>query len=247
LNNQVISSLINQSFSKFFKVFITFVKQLKHTQLTDLKLNVMKKLFLLLLVFAISQVNAQQINEEGNGYFEVYNTELTIKEANQKVIEWIAENYKSAKDVIQLSTEKKIILKGNFLVPMMANNLNVDYRVHKTLTFSFRDGRYKIDLVPTRISYNGTDVDVKQFSQFITDEIMSKEYFTEYSIEAAKDSFIKMGYSEKKAQKMVEKYLLPLTDINYEGYLSNRKEWNNSIKATFENINEFVNESEDDW
>ena len=67
----------------------------------------MKKLFLLLLVFAISQVNAQQINEEGNGYFEVYNTELTIKEANQKVIEWIAENYKSAKDVIQLSTEKK--------------------------------------------------------------------------------------------------------------------------------------------
>ncbi|MGC6525391.1 MAG: hypothetical protein ACON30_03845 [Flavobacteriaceae bacterium] len=207
----------------------------------------MKKLLLLLFVSAIFQVNAQKINDDGNGYFEVYKTELTIKETNQKVVEWIAENYKSAKDVIQLSTEKKIILKGNFLVPMMANDLSVNYRVHKTLTFSFRDGRYKIDLVPTRISYNGTDVDATQFSQFITDETMSKQYYTEYSVQVAKDNFIKMGYNDKKAQKMVEKYLLPLTDINYENYLNNKKEWNNSIKATFQNINEFVNKSEDDW
>jgi len=207
----------------------------------------MKKLLLLLFVTTLFSVNAQKINDDGKGYFEVYKTELTIKETNQKVVEWIAENYKSAKDVIQLNTEKKIILKGNFLVPMMANDLSVNYRVHKTLTFSFRDGRYKIDLVPTRISYNGTDVDATQFSQFITDETMSKEYYTEYSTQAAKDNFIKMGYSDKKAQKMVEKYLPKLADINYENYLNNKKEWNNSIKATFQNINEFINKSEDDW
>ena len=181
------------------------------------------------------------------GIFEVYKTELTIKEANQKVIEWIAENYKSTKDVVQLSTEKKIILKGNFLVPMKANDLSVNYRVHKTLTFSFRDGRYKIDLVPKRISYNGTDVDATQFSQFITNETMSKEYYTEYSIQAAKNSFIKMGYSDKKSQKMVNKYVLPLADINYKNYIDNRKEWEHSIKTTFKSIDDFVNNVNDDW
>ena len=213
----------------------------------DFKLDIMKKLLLLLFVPAIFQVNAQKINDDGNGYFEVYKTELTIKEANQKVIEWIAENYKSTKDVVQLSTEKKIILKGNFLVPMKANDLSVNYRVHKTLTFSFRDGRYKIDLVPKRISYNGTDVDATQFSQFITNETMSKEYYTEYSIQAAKNSFIKMGYSDKKSQKMVNKYVLPLADINYKNYIDNRKEWEHSIKTTFKSIDDFVNNVNDDW
>jgi len=207
----------------------------------------MRNLLLLLLVTSVFQLNAQKINDDGNGYFEVYKTELTIKEANQKVIEWIAENYKSTKDVVQLSTEKKIILKGNFLVPMKANDLSVNYRVHKTLTFSFRDGRYKIDLVPKRISYNGTDVDATQFSQFITDETMSKEYYTEYSIQAAKNSFIKMGYSDKKSQKMVNKYVLPLADINYKNYIDNRKEWEYSIKTTFKSIDDFVNSVNDDW
>ena len=207
----------------------------------------MRNLLLLLFVTSVFQLNAQKINDDGNGYFEVYKTELTIKEANQKVIEWIAENYKSTKDVVQLSTEKKIILKGNFLVPMKANDLSVNYRVHKTLTFSFRDGRYKIDLVPKRISYNGTDVDATQFSQFITDETMSKEYYTEYSIQAAKNSFIKMGYSDKKSQKMVNKYVLPLADINYKNYIDNRKEWEYSIKTTFKSIDDFVNSVNDDW
>tara|TARA_B110000902_G_C14002147_1_gene473063 strand:- start:81 stop:701 length:621 start_codon:yes stop_codon:yes gene_type:complete len=206
----------------------------------------MKKLLFILILLPII-INAQKINDDRTGYFKVYETELTVKEANQKIIEWIAENYKSAKDVIQLNTDKKIILKGNFLVPMMANDLSINYRVHKTLTFTFREGRYKIDLVPTRISYKGTDVDFYMFSQFITDENMSKENYSDFSIKAAKKSFTEMGYSEKKAQKMINKYLLPLTDINYKNYLDNRIDWDNSIKATFKSIGEFVNNVEDDW
>ena len=85
----------------------------------------MKKLLLLsvLLIFAYS--SAQKINKNGDGYFEVYQTDLTIKEANQKAVEWIAVNYKSAKNVIELDTESKIILKGNFLIDMKVKNLNV--------------------------------------------------------------------------------------------------------------------------
>jgi len=207
----------------------------------------LRNLLLLLFVTSLFQLNAQKINDDGNGYFEVYQTDLTIKEVNQKVVEWVSENYKSAKDVIELNTESKIILKGNFLIDMKVKNLNVNYRVSNTLTFSFRDGRYKIDLVPKRISYNGTDVDATQFSQFITNETMSKEYYTEYSIQAAKNSFIKMGYSDKKSQKMVNKYVMPLADINYKNYIDNRKEWEYSIKTTFKSINDFVNIVNDDW
>ena len=207
----------------------------------------MRNLLLLLFVTSLFQLNAQKINDDGNGYFEVYQTDLTIKEVNQKVVEWVSENYKSAKDVIELNTESKIILKGNFLIDMKVKNLNVNYRVSNTLTFSFRDGRYKIDLVPKRISYNGTDVDATQFSQFITNETMSKEYYTEYSIQAAKNSFIKMGYSDKKSQKMVNKYVMPLADINYKNYIDNRKEWEYSIKTTFKSIDDFVNIVNDDW
>lgn len=207
----------------------------------------MRNLLLLLFVTSLFQLNAQKINDDGNGYFEVYQTDLTIKEVNQKVVEWVSENYKSAKDVIELNTESKIILKGNFLIDMKVKNLNVNYRVSNTLTFSFRDGRYKIDLVPKRISYNGTDVDATQFSQFITNETMSKEYYTEYSIQAAKNSFIKMGYSDKKSQKMVNKYVMPLADINYKNYIDNRKEWEYSIKTTFKSIYDFVNIVNDDW
>jgi len=207
----------------------------------------LRNLLLLLFVTSLFQLNAQKINDDGNGYFEVYQTDLTIKEVNQKVVEWVSENYKSAKDVIELNTESKIILKGNFLIDMKVKNLNVNYRVSNTLTFSFRDGRYKIDLVPKRISYNGTDVDATQFSQFITNETMSKEYYTEYSIQAAKNSFIKMGYSDKKSQKMVNKYVMPLADINYKNYIDNRKEWEYSIKTTFKSIYDFVNIVNDDW
>ena len=207
----------------------------------------MRNLLLLLFVTSLFQLNAQKINDDGNGYFEVYQTDLTIKEVNQKVVEWVSENYKSAKDVIELNTESKIILKGNFLIDMKVKNLNVNYRVSNTLTFSFRDGRYKIDLVLKRISYNGTDVDATQFSQFITNETMSKEYYTEYSIQAAKNSFIKMGYSDKKSQKMVNKYVMPLADINYKNYIDNRKEWEYSIKTTFKSIDDFVNIVNDDW
>ena len=56
-----------------------------------------------------------------------------------------------------------------------------------------------------------------------------------------------MGYSDKKSQKMVNKYVLPLADINYKNYIDNRKEWEYSIKTTFKSIDNFINSANDDW
>tara|TARA_B110000879_G_scaffold169881_1_gene220049 strand:- start:590 stop:1213 length:624 start_codon:yes stop_codon:yes gene_type:complete len=207
----------------------------------------MKKLLLLsaLLIFAYS--SAQKINKNGDGYSEVYQTDLTIKEVNQKVVEWVSENYKSAKDVIELNIESKIILKGNFLIDMKAAGLIVQYRISNTLSFYFREGRWKIDFIPTKISYDGTDVDSYLFKQFITNEVMSKDTYLEYSIEVAKNLYIKMGYSDKKSLKMVNKYVLPNADISYKNYIDNKKEWEYSINSTFKSIDDFVKRAKDDW
>ena len=207
----------------------------------------MKKIFLLsaLLIFAYS--SAQKINKNGDGYSEVYQTDLTIKEVNQKVVEWVSENYKSAKDVIELNIENKIILKGNFLIDMKATGLIAQYRISNTLSFYFREGRWKIDFIPTKISYDGTDVDSYLFKQFITNEVMSKDAYLEYSIEAIKNLYIKMGYSDKKSLKMVNKYILPNADISYKNYIDNKKEWEYSINSTFKSIDDFVKRIKDDW
>jgi len=63
-------------------------------------------LFMSVMLFTLISYS-QMLNKEKNGYTKVINTELSKKQIYQKLNEWIATNYKSAKDVIQLNTEKK--------------------------------------------------------------------------------------------------------------------------------------------
>ena len=206
----------------------------------------MKKLLLLLFSLVLFQVNAQKINKDGNGYFEVYKTKLTIKETNAKVTQWIAENYDSAKNVTELNSESRIILKGNFPLTLAAP-IKAISDVHKTLTISFRDGRYKIELIPTKMTYNGTDLGDYFKNQFITENIYSEDEFLKLSIKTSFDSFIAQGYSKKKAQKMINKYVIPDAKINYSNYLINKKIWDNTIASIFYRIKNYVESSEDDW
>jgi hypothetical protein len=63
----------------------------------------MKKLILLLLFIPLVSFG-QKLNKDSNGYTEVIEVELSKKDIHQKINEWIAINYKSAQDVIQLNT-----------------------------------------------------------------------------------------------------------------------------------------------
>ena len=72
----------------------------------------MKKLLFTLVLLISFGSYSQEINKTNDGYTEVVEVELTKKEIHQKLNEWIVINYKSAKDVIQLNTEDKIIIKG---------------------------------------------------------------------------------------------------------------------------------------
>ena len=116
----------------------------------------MKKLLLLLLLPLIGY--GQDINKQSNGYTKVVDVEMTKNKIYTKAKEWIVVNYKSANDVIQLDTEDKIILKGNFsfVDPLNGDDLGVRH----TTTISIRNNKYKIDLIPTSIFIKSTMKDL---------------------------------------------------------------------------------------
>ncbi len=82
----------------------------------------MKKLLFTLAILISFEGYSQEINKTNDGYTEVVDVALTKKEIHQKINEWIAVNYKSAQDVIQLNTEDKVITKGNFIAFCLSNS-----------------------------------------------------------------------------------------------------------------------------
>ena len=79
-------------------------------------------------------------------YQEVVNLDSTISknEIYSKVKEWVAINYKQAKDVIQMDDKEagKIIVKGNFPITYYMN----EAWIYHTLTIEIKDGRYRYTL-----------------------------------------------------------------------------------------------------
>jgi len=111
----------------------------------------MKKLIVLLIFIPFFSFG-QDLNKELNGYTEIVAVELSKQEIHQKINEWIAVNFKSANDVVQLNTENKVIVKGNFTCNFSFMKAVATYRVHNSLIISIRDNEYKIDLVPSSVS-----------------------------------------------------------------------------------------------
>ena len=207
----------------------------------------MKKLLFMSVMLFTLIVYSQGLNKTKNGYTKVVEVELSKKEIHQKVNEWIAINYKSAKDVIQLNTEDKIIAKGNFSLPLNVSKYVFNYSINNSLTFSIREKKFKIDLIPNSMSYNGSEVGAESFKQFL-EPFESIDTFTEYQLKAAYKIYLGMGYSEKKSKKNVKKYSSTIKD-NYKDYLNNLPIWNEQIKLTFKSIEDYVNKksSDDDW
>jgi hypothetical protein len=207
----------------------------------------MKKIVLLIFIPLVSF--GQDINKESNGYTEVVEVKLTKKEIHQKINEWIAVNYKSAQDVIQLNTEDRVIAKGNFTVNFRYMEVTFTYRIHNSLTFSIRDNKYKIDLVPNRVSLdiNSTDVDSSFLTQYISSTLSTKDEFIEYQEKVARNLYSKMGYSEKKTQKWINKLSSTWEDM-YSNYLLDKPVWDDEIKSTFQSIKDYVSKSNpEDW
>jgi hypothetical protein len=123
------------------------------------------------------------------------------------------------------------------------------YRINNILSFSIRNNKYKIDLVPTGMSYEGKNLQsVDLFNRFITSKLLSKEEFLVLNNELARKSFASAGYSEKKIEKSMKTFSR-YNKNPYEDYLKNKPNWDNAIKSTFKSIRDYLNKSdiEEDW
>lgn len=207
----------------------------------------MKKLLILLLLPLFSL--GQELNKTNDGYTEVVDIELSKKEIYQKVNEWVALNYNSAQDVIQLNTEDKVIVKGNFSINFNVEKYVFKYRIHNTIAFSIRDSKYKIDLTPNRASSETVgNVENGLFLQYIG-SIMSEDNYSKYILESSKNTYLSMGYSEKKAEKWIDKYIAPTIEDSYNTYVTNKAFWDAKIFSIFKSIKESISSSntDDDW
>jgi len=192
---------------------------------------------------------SQLVNKTNDGYTEVIEVELSKKEIHQKLNEWIAVNYKSANAVVQLNTEDKLIVKGNFTLNFTTMEFTFLYRINNTLSFSIRNNKYKIDIVPTGVSYKGVVLtDISFLSQYIKSKLLSKDEFLVINNNLARKSFASMGYSEKKIEKSM-KTLSRYNKTPYGDYLKNKPNWDNAINSTFKSIKDYLNKSktEEDW
>jgi hypothetical protein len=108
----------------------------------------MKNLAFLLLmipVLVLGQSQSLQVSEE-TGKYQSQSTEMfegiQKNELYSKVKTWIALNYKSADDVVQLDDPNNdlIICKGNFPTSLFGKKGWIGH----TLTFDFKDGKIRV-------------------------------------------------------------------------------------------------------
>ena len=141
----------------------------------------MKKLLFVLGMLAVTFQSTAQFENNNGVYTVVFELDLSKKDIHQKINEWIAVNYKSAQDVIQLNTEDKVIVKGNYIVVMQ----NTPYRVNNSLSFSIRDNKYKLDLNPSNVSNSIvklSDAMSKQITEIYSPPKLDKELYNEMAI-----------------------------------------------------------------
>ena len=206
----------------------------------------------LTLMFGLCSFS-QDLNKEANGYTQVIQAELTKAELYQKLNEWVAVSYNSANEVIQLNTTEKIIIKGILTLPYTNWAGKLSLNVSHSLTFIIREGRFKVDFIATSVTNNsGGLADISLINVFLTEEAYTKEQHLQYMEASQRSQFATFGYSEKKIDKMIAKYINDAnqTNMDYNHYIDNRTNWVNEINNIFNQIDEYVNKSEqteDNW
>ncbi len=208
----------------------------------------MRHLILLLLLIPLFSLG-QKLNKDSNGYTEVVEVELSKKDIHQKINEWVAINYKSAKDVIQLNTVDKIVIKGNYSFQTAFTD-GTSYGVRNILTLSIRDNKYKIDLIPTSMFDKSDMKDTPATT--MTQYFKEMQNFEDFKTMVRNNSIVNLqnaGYSQKRATKMIDKNNTPEVYRNlYSMKKGTYENWNNAIVSTFKSIKDYVIQlADDDW
>ncbi|MDC3329896.1 DUF4468 domain-containing protein [Flavobacteriaceae bacterium] len=205
------------------------------------------KIIIALLIPLVSY--AQELNYDNGLYTKVFQTEKSNEEVYQKSREWIAINFKSANDVLQLDTKEKLIVKGSMGFKIYQDSYIFDYVGDIVITISIRDGRFKVDFEMTEaenIEYRGKK-DFKKF-QFMVYGGLSEEDFLARYLKDFETAAIREGFKEKKINKTKQDIIKGNSDRWKKINLS-RIEFESRVASNFISLEEYINSSkkEDDW
>ena len=144
----------------------------------------MKKFLLIMMLVGYSifsfGVEIKEISSTFPNYQGVVTTNVPANEAYAKAKLWIAENFNSAKDVIQLDSPETgtIICKGVYNHYGSAGEM----RAHMTFKIETKDNRFRYTITVNEI-YTG-NVDVSMYSTFINKP--NKKFVVEFFDDFAK-------------------------------------------------------------
>lgn len=119
----------------------------------------MKHLFsIIIITLFITSAHTQDVTiaPDSNGiyiYREVIETGLTADENYKRIKNYIALNYRSANDVIQLDTKEQIIAKGIYSI----SHTFYTHRIHHTLITDIKDNKIRITYTDFRVTVKDQD------------------------------------------------------------------------------------------
>tara|TARA_B110000977_G_C10974140_1_gene453477 strand:- start:68 stop:688 length:621 start_codon:yes stop_codon:yes gene_type:complete len=202
-------------------------------------------LTLIAILFISAPAYAQEINDTNDGLTHVVNVELSQDEIYAKVSEWLAETYNSLPDVLKLDSKSKVMVKGIINFNFKKGNIPLAMSANHTLSISIRDNKFKADL-------SIGDLKSKSFGTILTLEKMggfglgyvkkTKEEFKEHLINNLKD----VGYSGKKLDKNVKKFVTDKLDERWADYESNYLHLENKTFGMLKSLEAKIT-TKDDW
>jgi hypothetical protein len=201
----------------------------------------MKKLLTLTLLILSTSVSAQEFKD--GKFVKVIQAEgKSVEEIRTSVREWISESYGSAESVIDLDSESKMIVKGQINLPQTSGK-NRDVKFKTTLTVSYKESRFKVDLKLNSFFNSGTNTwdssIIKQYEYILSKTRTKEEYF----------QLLMKGFEDAKMIRMGEKMLKKKGDSMYADYLKSSKESYSRISGIYDSIESKVNSEsvEEDW
>jgi len=192
----------------------------------------------------ITYVTQAQEYKDGY-YYKVITAEgKSIDNIRTSAREWVSENYGSAESVIDLDTETKMIVKGQLALPQTSGKYRVDAKFKTTLTISYKESRFKVDLrfnsIFNPITNTWDSSQISQYNHLFANEAITKEEFFEMTRKA---------FKEKNIAKMGDRMLKNKGDSMYADYLISRKDSYGKIVGIYESIETKINSQsiEEDW
>lgn len=205
------------------------------------------KIIIALLIPLVSY--AQELNYDNGSYSKVFQTEKSNEEVYQRAREWIAINFKSANDVLQLDTKEKLIVKGSMPFQVYSKSYVFDFVGYFMLTVSIRDGRFKVDfemIEAENVEYPGK-ADFKGF-EFVVYSALSEEETLARRLEIFETAAINEGWKQKRISKTKENMIKNNPEF-HKRVIRNRIDFESRVASNFISLEEYVNSSkkDDDW